>query len=112
MRLATLRTAGGTRAARLDGYSFEVLDAPDAGALLQDPYWRNARGTQRIAAADAKFAPVVPNPRKIICLGLNYRSHIEEMGRIEVTNPTLFAKYAVALIAACVRRMRRASSRG
>jgi acylpyruvate hydrolase len=42
----------------------------------------------------------VPNPRKIVCLGLNYRSHIEEMGRIEVTNPTLFAKYAVALIGA------------
>jgi acylpyruvate hydrolase len=40
----------------------------------------------------------VPNPGKIICVGLNYRNHILEMGRELPEFPTLFAKYPEALI--------------
>jgi acylpyruvate hydrolase len=54
----------------------------------------------RVAFGAANLAPIVPNPRKIVCLGLNYLSHIEEMGRIPVEFPTLFAKYAVSLVGA------------
>jgi 2-keto-4-pentenoate hydratase/2-oxohepta-3-ene-1,7-dioic acid hydratase in catechol pathway len=39
-------------------------------------------------------APVIPNPDKIICVGLNYHAHIEETGREETVNPVLFARYA------------------
>lgn len=39
-------------------------------------------------------APVIPNPDKIICVGLNYHAHIEETGREETPNPVLFARYA------------------
>jgi acylpyruvate hydrolase len=46
------------------------------------------------------YAPVVPQPEKIICVGLNYRSHIQEMGRELPGYPTLFAKYARALTGA------------
>ena len=51
------------------------------------------------AAADYAFdavehAPVIPNPDKIICVGLNYHAHIEETGREETPNPVLFARYA------------------
>jgi acylpyruvate hydrolase len=50
--------------------------------------------------ADVRYAPVVPRPPKIICVGLNYRSHIEE-GGIDVPRfPTLFAKFTPALIGA------------
>jgi len=42
----------------------------------------------------------VPRPGKIICVGLNYRSHIIEMGRDLPEYPTLFAKYPEALIGA------------
>ncbi len=38
--------------------------------------------------------PVIPNPDKIICVGLNYHAHIEETGREETPNPVLFARYA------------------
>lgn len=38
--------------------------------------------------------PVIPNPDKIICVGLNYHTHIEETGREETPNPVLFARYA------------------
>ncbi len=39
-------------------------------------------------------APVIPNPDKIICVGLNYHAHVEETGREETPNPVLFARYA------------------
>lgn len=41
-----------------------------------------------------EHAPVIPNPDKIICVGLNYHAHVEETGRTETTNPVLFARYA------------------
>jgi acylpyruvate hydrolase len=43
---------------------------------------------------------VVPNPSKIVCVGLNYRNHIREMGRDLPEYPTLFAKFADCLIGA------------
>ena len=49
---------------------------------------------------DADLAPLIPRPSKIVCLGLNYRSHIEEMGAELPKHPTLFAKFPAALIGA------------
>ena len=46
------------------------------------------------------YAPVVPKPDKIICVGLNYRAHILEMGRELPEHPTLFAKFRRTLIGA------------
>lgn len=51
------------------------------------------------AAADHAFdavdhAPVIPNPDKIICVGLNYHAHVQETGREQTPNPVLFARYA------------------
>jgi acylpyruvate hydrolase len=48
--------------------------------------------------ADEQWAAVVPAPSKIVCVGLNYRNHILEMGRELPEYPTLFAKYPEALI--------------
>jgi acylpyruvate hydrolase len=101
MRLATLRTPEGNRAARLDGDGYRDLGAADVGALLADPNWQDvaARSDGRTyPAAGADLAPVVPWPGKILCVGLNYRSHIQEMGRELPQYPTLFAKYPEALI--------------
>lgn len=38
--------------------------------------------------------PVIVNPDKIICVGLNYHDHIAETGREETPNPVLFARFA------------------
>jgi acylpyruvate hydrolase len=107
MRLATLRTASGTVAVRVDADALvEIPGAPDVGALLQDPDWSKRAADAaggRHAAADVlpdAWAPVVPSPGKIICVGLNYRNHILEMGRELPEFPTLFAKYPEALIGA------------
>jgi acylpyruvate hydrolase len=44
--------------------------------------------------------PVVPNPTKILCVGLNYRDHILETKRDLPTYPVLFPKYASTLLGA------------
>ncbi|MGH8998000.1 MAG: fumarylacetoacetate hydrolase family protein [Acidimicrobiia bacterium] len=100
MRLATVRRPGGvTAAARLDGDDLVELPYPDVGALLADPDWRSAAarpGGARHRLADADLGPPV-RPGKVVCVGLNYRSHITEMGRDLPTHPTLFAKFADTL---------------
>jgi 2-keto-4-pentenoate hydratase/2-oxohepta-3-ene-1,7-dioic acid hydratase in catechol pathway len=64
-----------------------------AGALAE------AQRVAHDAAPDVKLeglelAPVIPNPDKIICVGLNYRAHVEETGRTVTERPTLFARFA------------------
>ncbi|MFC5994576.1 fumarylacetoacetate hydrolase family protein [Pseudonocardia hispaniensis] len=100
MRLTTLRTADGTRAARVEDDVAIELDAPDVGALLATEGWRDAAATggTRHDLDSADLAPLVPRPGKIVCVGLNYRNHILEMGRELPTYPTLFAKFPEALI--------------
>jgi acylpyruvate hydrolase len=102
VRLVTVRVDGGTRAGRVEGASIQLLPYPDVGALLADPQWRDraATGIGTEPYEEARLAPVVPRPGKIICLGLNYRRHIEEMGRAMPEHPTLFAKFPAALIGA------------
>ena len=46
--------------------------------------------------AGLDYAPLVPSPDKIVCVGLNYRSHILETGREIPKHPTLFAKFRSA----------------
>ncbi len=42
---------------------------------------------------NARLGPPIPDPDKIICLGLNYRSHAEEAGFAIPKVPILFGKY-------------------
>ena len=101
MRFATIRAAGGTTAARLDDDMLIPLNAADVGELLAagDPAAAAARpGAAPVPASEASFAPVVPRPSKIICVGLNYRAHILETGRELPPYPTLFAKFAGTLL--------------
>jgi acylpyruvate hydrolase len=104
VKLATIRTLdGATRAVRVDDDQLVDLGAADLGEFLALPGWQ-----QRAAAANdpasevrgAAFAPVVPRPGKIVCVGLNYRNHILEMGRDLPDYPTLFAKFADTLVGA------------
>jgi acylpyruvate hydrolase len=116
MRLGTLRVGSssaatgstqetGTVAVRIDeNTAIEIAGFADVGALLASAGWqdaaRGASGTihelDDLALTD--WAPVVPRPSKIVCVGLNYANHIREMGRELPEFPTLFAKYPEALI--------------
>jgi acylpyruvate hydrolase len=114
VRLATIRTGGrtqrpsgagtaaaGTVVVRVDGELATELAVGDVGELLAQPGWREraaaATGSQR-PADTLDYAPLITRPGKVICVGLNYRQHILEMGRGVPEYPTLFAKFAGALI--------------
>lgn len=56
------------------------------------------RHTHSVPLADVHLRPVSPNATKIICVGLNYKSHIEETKRDLPTYPVMFPKYASSLI--------------
>ena len=106
MKLATIRTADGDAPARsASRATASSTSAPTTSASC----WRGRTGSrqrrqrpsgQRYAGAGADFAPLVPRPGKVVCVGLNYRNHIQEMGRDLPEYPTLFAKFADTLIGA------------
>jgi acylpyruvate hydrolase len=103
MRLATIVTAQGFRAVRVDSDTVVETGHGDVGTLLANEDWPdmavNASGPVS-PLGGVSFAPLIPRPGKVICIGLNYRNHILEMGRGLPEFPTLFAKYPEALIAA------------
>ncbi len=84
-------------------------DIADLGALLAERYpdlksailadalgeaAEAASKARRHALKDILFLPVIPNPDKILCIGLNYEMHRKETGRSEVENPTVFGRFA------------------
>jgi 2-keto-4-pentenoate hydratase/2-oxohepta-3-ene-1,7-dioic acid hydratase in catechol pathway len=112
MRLATIQTPEGPRAAIQAGAYFVDIRATDAslpGSMRQiisgGPALRAAieaavrlPNAVRYEAGQVKFLAPIPDPDKIICLGLNYRDHAAEGGVPIPREPVLFNKFANALI--------------
>jgi 2-keto-4-pentenoate hydratase/2-oxohepta-3-ene-1,7-dioic acid hydratase in catechol pathway len=48
----------------------------------------------RHPTSDVAWLPVIPNPDKIICIGLNYEEHRRETGRAEAAFPTVFTRFS------------------
>lgn len=72
---------------------------PDLKALIAGNGFAEAAkaiaGQKPDHALDAvALDPVIPNPDKIICVGLNYKTHREETGRAPTDNPALFIRFA------------------
>ena len=97
MKLATIRTATGTTAVRVEEDGAVELGAADLGELLSRPDWKTAAASAEGARHDIAgldYATLIPRPEKVFCVGLNYRTHILEMGRELPEYPALFAKFA------------------
>jgi acylpyruvate hydrolase len=74
----------------------EELGAATPADVLADPPLTD----ERVPLADVTLRPVVPRPGKVVCVGLNYRAHVEE-GVYEVPDyPALFSKFAETLVGA------------
>src|SRR5256885_2243223 len=104
MKLASYRTPKGA------GYGVVMNDGivdltrrigrkfPDLRALLAGGALAQAEKIAKAAKkADLKlskvpFLPVIPNPGKIVCVGLNYEEHRMETGRDKTENPALFIR--------------------
>ncbi|WP_316197022.1 fumarylacetoacetate hydrolase family protein [Bradyrhizobium sp. SZCCHNS3053] len=87
----------------------EGTEIADLGAILRDRFpdlksaiaadalkeaAAAASGARRYPLSAISFLPVIPNPDKILCIGLNYETHRKETGRSEVENPTVFGRFA------------------
>lgn len=59
---------------------------------------RLAKGSPTVGVEDVEFLPPLPDATKIICVGLNYRDHIEEMGRALPEKPVIFVRFADTLV--------------
>lgn len=56
-------------------------------------------GGEVLEAAQLRLLPVIPNPGKIICVGLNYKTHVAETQRGDSEHPSLFIRFADSLAA-------------
>jgi 2-keto-4-pentenoate hydratase/2-oxohepta-3-ene-1,7-dioic acid hydratase in catechol pathway len=87
----------------------DVLSVIDLGAVLAQSYpdlksWIAGGDAAALEDASASaprydfdeisWLPVIPNPEKILCVGLNYELHRKETGRAVVEHPTIFARFA------------------
>jgi acylpyruvate hydrolase len=96
VRLVSFESEDGVRAGVLGDDGVRDAGAGGVGELLRS-------GREPRPAGDlvegARLLPPVPDPQKIVLLGLNYRSHAEEAGLEAPDTPTFFAKYPNALVA-------------
>jgi 2-keto-4-pentenoate hydratase/2-oxohepta-3-ene-1,7-dioic acid hydratase in catechol pathway len=112
MRLATIETWAGPRAAVLSGDSFIDIHATEpnlpanlrlllAGgddALKAVAELPGRAGAVKHPASQVKYHAPIVDPQKIICVGLNYKDHAAESGSPIPKEPVLFSKYPTALI--------------
>lgn len=113
MKLATIQTAAGPRAALAVSDGYIDLNATDPGLpscvkalLAASPAVRKiaaevakSPNAVKYAANAVKLLPPVPNPNKILCIGLNYRDHAIEGNRPIPPEPVLFGKFPNTLVA-------------
>lgn len=98
MQLLSFEIDGKSSWGVVDGES--VIDlgskAPSLRAALTDlPRLASATaGLPRHALSAVTFLPPIPDPDKIICIGLNYLTHILEGGRPKPEKPTIFTRWA------------------
>jgi len=114
MKLATLSTTGGTRVVAVDPSAgddrYVDLAAVDASlpASLRELLAAEG-GVERAAAAAEKglaagqfvegtIQAPIPDPGKVICIGLNYRDHAEESGMAIPEEPVCFSKFGNSII--------------
>jgi 2-keto-4-pentenoate hydratase/2-oxohepta-3-ene-1,7-dioic acid hydratase in catechol pathway len=84
-----LRAAGASWREILDSNAWETESAAAGGAPASA--WKPLAGE--------RLGPPIPNPSKIVAVGLNYRDHAEEQGKAPPEAPLLFAKAPTCLVA-------------
>ena len=112
MRWVTVATEKGPRACGVYQGKYVDVNAADSslpscvkgilgsGAEGQKKAWDAVtKGTVSYDPAKVKLLPPVPNPQKVICIGLNYRDHAIESGVPIPEEPVIFAKFPSSLVA-------------
>jgi 2-keto-4-pentenoate hydratase/2-oxohepta-3-ene-1,7-dioic acid hydratase in catechol pathway len=107
MRFATILQQGRAQLGVVDGTDWislgsscsDLRAALAAGTDLDSAARSALAGGSRLPLADQTFAPLVPEPGKIICLGLNYFDHAKEGGRDKPDYPWFFYRGKSSLVA-------------
>jgi 2-keto-4-pentenoate hydratase/2-oxohepta-3-ene-1,7-dioic acid hydratase in catechol pathway len=103
MKLASFTTVDGDTWGLVEGDDvFDVgsvlKDLPDLRSAIAAGAWdrvaQAAPNAPRFPIADIRWRPVIPNPDKIFCVGLNYEEHRKETGRAVVANPVIFSRFS------------------
>jgi len=102
MKLATFKTAQGASYGAVVGKGIVDLrrylgnQYPDLKALIAadaiDQAKKHLSETPDYQASDITWLPVIPNPDKIICVGLNYQDHVVETKRDNTEQPAIFLR--------------------
>ncbi len=81
---------------RLKSGAATLREALAAGALdeIRDAV-KSAKPDRKLS--DIRFLPVIPDPQKILCAGINYRSHAAEVGRELPKQPSMFIRFTDTL---------------
>jgi 2-keto-4-pentenoate hydratase/2-oxohepta-3-ene-1,7-dioic acid hydratase in catechol pathway len=106
MKLASYRFDGedtygvvvGDRVVTLGSRDHPTLRDALAGGALGELRAATAGKTPDRKLADITWLPVIPNPAKILCVGINYKSHAEETGRDTMANPQMFLRLTNTLV--------------
>lgn len=75
------------------GSEIRTLRAAIAAEVTQKAEAVLARAAPEYGLQDVAFLPVIPDPEKIICIGLNYEMHRLETGRSEAEYPAVFVRF-------------------
>lgn len=72
---------------------------PDLRAVLAADAAAELDGVgEELSLADVTLLPPIPNPDKILCIGLNYMTHIKETGRDKPNYPAIFIRHPSSLV--------------
>lgn len=110
MKLLSFEHAGKASFGVLRGDAVADLSpyASDVGHTLQEALGKGAykaiaaiaeRETALLPLDQLRFLPVIPNPGKILCVGINYASHVKETGRDMPKHPMFFTRFADSQVA-------------
>ncbi len=101
--ISFLRPDGTPSFGRLTGESVTDLGRAGGASSLADALAAGTlpslAGQQDYALRDITLLPLIPNPGKIVCVGLNYATHVAETGRDQKEYPAIFTRWADTLIA-------------
>jgi acylpyruvate hydrolase len=98
MRFANVEFNGLVRSARIEGEVANLLLAEPISAGFDFEALRESASEKSVPTRDVRFLAPVADPRKVICLGLNFKSHVEEAGRDLPDYPVLFTKFTESII--------------
>ena len=103
MRIASFRRPDATASfGRIEGDAIADCGTPGQDSWLKDALGADLAAlpaTGRFALGAITLLPVIPNPNKILCVGLNYATHVAETGREQKEHPAIFHRWADTLVA-------------